>query len=237
MSGLLDILSSQLGSDAVSKLGSAIGADQNKTKDAVAAALPVLVGSLAKNANSSPEGARALANALERDHDGSILDNIGGLLGAAGGLGGLLGGSDSSSGGGLGSLLGAAGSLLGGGGASAPKTLDGEGILGHLLGAKKPAVAEGVSKASGLDSGQAAKLLATMAPIVMGALGKVKKERNLDADGLAGMLSGERQELEKKMPNTSVGGLLSMLDSDGDGDLSDELGKLGAGALGSIFGK
>lgn len=236
MSGLLDILSSQLGSDTVSKLGSAIGADQNKTKDAVAAALPVLLGSLAKNANSSPEGARSLASALERDHDGSVLDNIGGLLGAAGGLGGLLGGSDSG-GGGLGSLLGAAGSLLGGGGASAPKTLDGEGILGHLLGAKKPAVAEGVSKASGLDSGQAAKLLATLAPIVMGALGKVKKERNLDADGLAGMLSGERQELEKKMPNTSVGGLLSMLDSDGDGDLSDELGKLGAGALGSIFGK
>ncbi len=236
MSGLLDILTSQLGSDTFSKLGSTIGADQDKTKDAVAAALPVLVGSLAKNANSSPEGARSLASALERDHDGSILDNIGGLLGAAGGLGGLLGGSESDSGGGLGGLLGAAGSLLGGGG-GAPKTLDGEGILGHLLGAKKPAVAEGVSKASGLDSGQATKLLATLAPIVMGALGKVKKERSLDAGGLANMLSGERQELEKKMPNTSVGGLLSMLDSDGDGDLSDELGKLGAGALGSIFGK
>ncbi|MDX1429018.1 MAG: DUF937 domain-containing protein [Rhodothermales bacterium] len=236
MSGLLDIITGQLGSDQLSKLGGAIGANDNQTKDAVAAALPVLLGSLAKNANSSPEGAESLARALEKDHDGSILDNLGGLLGAAGGLGGLLGGSDAKSEGGLGGLLGAAGSLLGGG-ASVPKALDGEGILGHLLGSKKPAVAEGVSKASGIDAGQAAKLLATLAPVVMGALGKVKKERNLDAGGLANMLSGEREDLEQKMPSTSVGGLLRMLDSDGDGDLSDELAKLGAGALGSIFGK
>ena len=40
----------------------------------------MLTTALAKNA-ASPDGASALANALDTDHDGSILDNIGDLLG------------------------------------------------------------------------------------------------------------------------------------------------------------
>jgi hypothetical protein len=236
MSGLLDLVTQQLGSGVLQQLSGALGGDQDKTQKAVGAALPVLLGALAKNA-SSPDGAASLANALERDHDGSILDNLGGLLGASGGLGGLLGGGDKSSSGGLGSLLGAAGSLLGGGSSAPSKSIDGAGILGHLLGSKKSAVEQGVGKASGLDAAQAGKLLVALAPILMGALGKVKKEKGLDASGLAGMLDSERQTIEQQLRQTNAGGLLGMLDSDDDGSIVDDLAKLGTGALGSLFGK
>lgn len=236
MSGLVDLITQQMGSGMLDQLSGALGADSGKTQQAVGAALPVLVGALAKNA-SSAEGAASLASALERDHDGSILDNLGGLLGAAGGLGSLLGGDKSSSGG-LGGLLGAAGSLLGGGGApQKTKALDGAGILGHLLGSKQSAVEQGIGKASGLDSAQAGKLLVTLAPIVMGALGKMKQQEGLDARALAGALDGERQNLEQKLPQSSAGGLLGMLDQDDDGSIVDDLAKLGGGALGSLFGK
>lgn len=231
MSGLLDILSSQLDSGVLSQLGSAIGADKDKAQQAMGAALPVLVGALAKNANKSPEGAESLAKALERDHDGSILDSLGGLGGLASMAGGLLGGS--KSGGGIGGLLGG---ILGGGKPES-KTVDGAGILGHLLGGKQPAVEAGISQASGLQKDQAGKLLVALAPIVMGALGKAKKEQNLDASGLANMLSQERRTVEQKLPSQQVGGLLGMLDSDGDGNIVDDLAKIGGGALGSILGK
>ena len=126
-----------------------------------------------------------------------------------------------------------AGSLLGGGAQKKNKTLDGAGILGHLLGGRQSAVEQGVSKASGLDSAQAGKLLASLAPIVMGALGKMKREKGLDATGLAGMLDTERQDLEARLPQKPAGGgLMDMLDSDDDGSIIDDLARIG----GSLFG-
>ncbi|MEL7059173.1 MAG: DUF937 domain-containing protein, partial [Acidobacteriota bacterium] len=50
------------------------------TQKAVAAALPMLLGTMARNANE-PAGAAALAGALDRDHDGSVLDDVQGFLG------------------------------------------------------------------------------------------------------------------------------------------------------------
>ncbi|HQU59444.1 MAG TPA: DUF937 domain-containing protein [Saprospiraceae bacterium] len=62
--GMIDQLSQQLG-----------GANKQQTAAAASGIVTTLMGALAKNA-SSPEGAQALNNALERDHDGSVLDNI-----------------------------------------------------------------------------------------------------------------------------------------------------------------
>ena len=57
------------------------------------AAVPLLVGAMQRQA-ASPTGLDALAGALDRDHDGSILDDIGGFLGSGGTVGrgaGILG--------------------------------------------------------------------------------------------------------------------------------------------------
>lgn len=194
MPGLADLLGSVLTPDTISSLAGQIGADPKSTTKALTSAVPALVGSLSDNANGSDEGRDALFGALQNDHDGSVLDDIGGLIGA------FTGGSGSSGGGGgLGDLLGVAKGILGslsgggGGGGGAPsRATNGEGILKHTLGDNRNSVEQSVSAASGLDMSQVAKLLPLAAPLVMAALGKVTKEGGLDAAGVAGLLSGEK---------------------------------------------
>lgn len=77
---LLGRLSQAIDRPTVSRISNEIGAEESKTESAIAAALPVLVGALAQNAKSS-SGASALAGALDRDHDGSVLDDLAGFLG------------------------------------------------------------------------------------------------------------------------------------------------------------
>lgn len=244
---ILNQLQSQLRGPALDGLARQIGAGRGETESAVGAALPLLVGALARNANRSPEAAGSLARALERDHDPSLLDQLGGLLGggssggaAGGGLAGLAGsllGGGGRSGGaaGGGGLADLAGSLLGGGGGS--KALDGAGILRHVLGDRRGAVEGGVGRASGLRAEQVGQLLMLLAPLVMSALAKVKRERGLDEGGLADVLGREREEIEERAPGVSRGGLLDVLDRDGDGQVGDEIAALGAGLAKAFFSR
>ena len=56
MSGLAELLLGQLSGSTVSQLGDAIGSDGEKTQTALAAALPLLIGALSRNA-AKPAGA------------------------------------------------------------------------------------------------------------------------------------------------------------------------------------
>jgi hypothetical protein len=87
MAGILDGVMQQLDAGSMQKMSNALGTDNATTSNAVNTALPLLVAALAKN-SASPEGANALAGALDRDHDGSALNNVSSLLdGAQGGMG------------------------------------------------------------------------------------------------------------------------------------------------------
>ena len=77
---LLTGLAQQFGGDTIGQLAGLVGADQQSTGKAVAAALPMLLGSLSGSARQ-PSGAEALFGAMSNDHDGSILDMLGPLLG------------------------------------------------------------------------------------------------------------------------------------------------------------
>ncbi len=76
---LLSGLAGQFNSDTISQISQLVGADQESTGRAVAAALPMLLGTMT-NAAQSEQGANALFGALDSDHDGSILDMLGPLL-------------------------------------------------------------------------------------------------------------------------------------------------------------
>ena len=101
MSGILDLLSSDLGKQIVSGVAGSTGNDSAKTSSVLTMALPVLMKAMQNNA-STPEGAEGLMGALSGKHDGSILDNLGGVFGGgvdekvkqdgAGILGHILGG-------------------------------------------------------------------------------------------------------------------------------------------------
>lgn len=233
---LLSTLDRYLQPGTVDTIAQQIGSDRETTSRAISAAVPLLVGAMARNAQR-PGGAQTLAGALERDHDGSLLERLGGLLGAAGGtagglggaLGGMLGGAQG--GGGLGGLLGG---ILSGG----SRATNGGGILDHVLGGKRGAVEDGLSRATGMDKGKVVQLLVLLAPLVMSALGKMKREKNLGPDELARELRDEEGRVAATTPGVSKSGLLDFLDRDGDGSVADDVAKLGAALGGAhLFGK
>ena len=82
MGSIFDLLSSQLGGDAIGQISRQIGADEESTARAVGGALPMMMAALSRNAQSQ-DGATSLFNALDRDHDGSLLEDLGGFLGNA----------------------------------------------------------------------------------------------------------------------------------------------------------
>ncbi len=91
MASLMDLLGDSIDQGTVSQIGSQLGVDDQTAQNAISAAIPMIVAGLARNA-SSPDGADALHDALSRDHDGSLLDDLGGFLGSGGGGGGAMGG-------------------------------------------------------------------------------------------------------------------------------------------------
>lgn len=79
MSNLLEMLTSKLGDDQVGEMANQLGASKEQTQSAISAALPTLLAALGRQAQD-PQTAEQLHSAVERDHDGSVLDSIGGLL-------------------------------------------------------------------------------------------------------------------------------------------------------------
>jgi len=79
MSGILDLLNSDLGKTLINGVSNQTNQPENKTQDVLTMALPVLMQAMKRNA-SSPQGAEGLMNALNSKHDGSILDNLSGLF-------------------------------------------------------------------------------------------------------------------------------------------------------------
>lgn len=80
MAGLLDLLNSDIGKQLISGASAQTGASEEKTSDVLSMALPLLLGAMKKNSQST-EGAQGLMGALSNKHDGSILDNLGSILG------------------------------------------------------------------------------------------------------------------------------------------------------------
>lgn len=193
ISDLISMVTEQLGAGGLGQIAGMLGTNEEGASSALSTALGALTGALARN-SSEPKGAAALDAALEKDHDGSIFDNIGGFLGNV---------------------------------AAGP----GAGILGHVLGRQEKAVSQEIGKQSGLDLSQATGLLQTVAPLLMGALGKKKREEGLDAGGLAGLLAGEKEKVQE----SASGGLSSLLGMIDAGSAMGFLAKA-ASMLGALFG-
>ena len=80
MSGISDLLNSDLGKQLVSSISEKTGINASQASDVVSSSVPALLGQM-QNKVLSGEGATGLLSALTNGkHDGSILDNIGGFL-------------------------------------------------------------------------------------------------------------------------------------------------------------
>lgn len=108
----------------------------------------------------------------------------------------------------------------------------GAGILRHVLGGQQQTVQTGLSQATGLDAGKTGQLLMMLAPLVMGAIGKANREKQLDSNGLSTMLTGEQEHLKESAPGV-MGALSRFLDRNNDGSVMDDV----SGMIGKAFGK
>lgn len=189
---LTGLLNSALDGDAIKKISQQLGVEESTTSNAIQAALPMLLGGLA-NKSASQSGAVSLLDALDRDHDGSILDDLGGFI------------TDYLSG-------------------------RGTGILGHIFGGQEGAVERGVSQASGLDQSKVGPLLMMLAPIVMGAIGRARREGGIDAGDLPKELGAAAQQTGGDQG--LLGALSSMFDRNQDGSAIDDIAGMLSRAVG-----
>lgn len=195
---VLDMLDQAMGAGTADQISRQLGTDPVATRKVVAGAMPVLLGAMARNTQAQ-SGTRSLLDALDRDHDGSVLDDVSGFIGEG-------------------------------------NTGLGDGILGHVLGGRKRTVESSLGKASGLDAATVSRILAMLAPLIMGALGRSRRQGNLSSGGLSDALGQATQHLERQ-GGGALGGLASqILDRDGDGQVLDDVAELGAGMLGKLFG-
>ena len=223
---LIDDLLGQLQGAPAGQIAQQLGTDPRTAQDAIAAALPMIVGALGRNAQQ-PGGAGDLFNALQRDHAGAGAMDLGGMLG------GLLGRGGGGSAGALGGLGGLLGSVLGGG-APASRQLDAGGILGHIFGGAQPRAESGLGQATGLSSGQSGQLLKILAPIVLAFIAQRMSQGSAQNNplGLAEVLGQEQRQMQQQ--GGLGGGLLgAVLDQDGDGQLGlGDILKIGSGMFG-----
>lgn len=197
---LMDMFKQQMTNTVVNQLTEKIGLNsQDQAQTAAQNAFSTLLGAVSKNA-ATEQGAQQLNQVLEKDHDGSILDNLTSFLSP--------GPTQNVS----------------------ERATNGSGILGHLLGNKQQGIVQGLSQVNNMSPEATQNLLITVAPMVMGVLGKAKQNQGFDASGLMSLLG--QQQPAQQAPG-QLGGLLNMLDRDGDGSALDDIG----GMLGGFFGK
>ena len=75
----LEALLGLLQGQDLGQLAEQVGGNEGQVKNGVMAALPAMLTALSKNTGTE-KGAEELNNALEKKHDGSILDNLSGYL-------------------------------------------------------------------------------------------------------------------------------------------------------------
>ena len=106
-----------------------------------------------------------------------------------------------------------------------PQAANGSGILGHVLGGDRPAVESNLAQATGMDQNSAGNLLEMLAPLVMGAVGREQQQNGLDPNGLSQFLA-QQQQAQPAEPGL-MGSISSMLDSNRDGSVTDDLSRIG----------
>ena len=207
---LLNVLQSQLDDDnLMERLSSQIGADnKDQTKAAASGIMTTLMGAMAKKSQGQ-EGQSFLSNILDKDGDGSILDDV----------------MDMVQSGGQATPRNAGNSLL-----------DGGSLISSLLGGKENSAVDMISNMSGLESGKTNSLMKLIAPMLIGTLTKQRSQNGLDVSNIAGLLTDGFEE-QKRNDAGATGLVEKFLDQDGDGSITDDIANIGMKFLGNLFKK
>lgn len=201
MSIQLDQILGLFNQNEISALSQQTGLDENKTADVVQQVVPTLLSGIQNNLSSN--GISGFLSALDKDHDGSVLDDLAGFFQNGG-------------------------------------NTQGNGILNHVLGEQRSNVENALAENNGVSAGSIAKLLPLIAPIVMGYLGKQKKEGGFDASSIVNIIG--KFTSGNKAGGLDIGSILGMLTNNkqsGQTATAEQPSAAGGilGMIGKLFGK
>ena len=216
---LIDLITGNAGNQVASQAQNKFGIEKNQIIALMAVAAPLVISYLRKKSQEDPNEAEALNNALDKDHDGSILDNPAQVE---------------------------------------ARQQEGGSILDHIFGGQKSQVENQLSQNTGISMDKIGPVLAMLAPLIMGYIGKEKQSSGVNSGGglgdlLGGILGGAQNQAQAEPSNPLndiLGGVLGGGSQQSSGNpLNDILGSvLGGtnnqqqqqgglgGLLGSILG-
>ena len=191
---LMDLLTGNAGTQVAEKAENKFGVSKNQIIALMAVAAPLIISYLRKKSEDSNE-AEALNNALEKDHDGSILNDPTKVE---------------------------------------DRQEEGASILDHIFGGQKSQVENSLSENTGISMSKIGPILAMLAPLIMGYIGKEKKSNDVNSGGLGdllgGILGGAQKDAQAE-PSNPLNDILGQILGGGN----QQQGGLG-GLLGSLFG-
>jgi len=213
--GLIDLLTGNTGTQVADQAENKFGINRNQVLALLAVAAPLIISYLRKKSEDNKE-AEALNNALDKDHDGSILDDPSQLE---------------------------------------TRQSEGGSILNHIFGNDKQNVENQLSQNTGISIDKIGPVLAMLAPVIMGYIGKEKQQNNVGSGGLGDLLGGilgnasnQAQSQQSSPLNDILGSVLGGGNNSSSGNpLNDILGNIlgnngdqkkqqGEGGLGDILG-
>lgn len=108
-----------------------------------------------------------------------------------------------------------------------PQSANGAGILGHVFEGQQATLESKLAQATGMDPNSASGLLETVAPLVMGELGREQQQNGLTPSDLSSLLNNQQQQAQANAPD-AMSMLGSMLDQNKDGSAVDDLQRMAA---------
>jgi hypothetical protein len=127
------------------------------------------------------------------------------------------------------------GGILGNIAAIAGSSAIGAAILPHILGSRRAPVEQGVARATGMNAETVGRLLTLLAPLVMGVLGRMKRQEGVGPQQLPEVLGRANLDIARQSPE--AGDLSRIFDKDGDGHIADDLARIGSSVLGGFLGQ
>ena len=176
---LIDLITGNAGNQVATQAENKFGISKNQIIALLAVAAPLVISYLRKKSQEDPNEAEALNNALDRDHDGSILDDPSQVE---------------------------------------ARQQEGDSILDHIFGGQKATVENQLSQNTGISMDKIGPILAMLAPIIMGYIGKEKQTNGVNSGGLGDLLGG------------ILGGAQSQVQSEPSNPLNDILGSVLGGS-------
>lgn len=164
---LIDLITGNAGNQVATQAENKFGISKNQIIALLAVASPLVISYLRKKSQEDPNEAEALNNALDRDHDGSILDNPSQIE---------------------------------------ARQQEGGSILDHIFGGQKATVENQLSQNTGISMDKIGPILAMLAPVIMGYIGKQKQSNGITSGGglgdlLGGILGGAQSQVQAEPSN------------------------------------